>query len=175
MPTDVTRTSVLDRLHRAGGMFIRDGSGAIGLCALACGRLLGFIEAHISSWNCLGALTVVDAAGGSVNGYLTSGALLQGNKIIAVLPQLRFHTSYEPRDADLHISSCSHRPPRTTDGGHTRRTRLGYPMVEGGSVQHHRSGRQGWNRHRSEPSGPHTVPTCRSPSHANASTAHAPS
>ena len=32
----------LDRLFRAGGMFIRDGSGAVSLCDVACGRLLGF-------------------------------------------------------------------------------------------------------------------------------------
>ena len=38
-------------------MFVPDGSGAIGLCDVACGRLLGLIEAHISSLNCLGALT----------------------------------------------------------------------------------------------------------------------
>jgi hypothetical protein len=48
MPTDVTRTSVLGRLLRAGGMFIRDESGAIGLCFVARGRPLGFIEGHIT-------------------------------------------------------------------------------------------------------------------------------
>jgi hypothetical protein len=30
-------------------MFIRDGLGAIRLCDVACGRLLGFIEAHFPS------------------------------------------------------------------------------------------------------------------------------
>jgi hypothetical protein len=46
MPTDVTRTSTLDRLLRAGGMFIRDEYGAIGLCFVACGRPVDFIEAQ---------------------------------------------------------------------------------------------------------------------------------
>jgi myo-inositol-1(or 4)-monophosphatase len=32
---------VLDRLLRAGGMFVRSGSGALGLCDVACGRLIG--------------------------------------------------------------------------------------------------------------------------------------
>jgi myo-inositol-1(or 4)-monophosphatase len=54
----------LERLLRAGGMFYRDGSGALGLCYLACGRLLGYIEPHINAWDSLGALAVIEAAGG---------------------------------------------------------------------------------------------------------------
>ena len=34
---------VLDRLLRAGGMYVRNGSGALGLCDVACGRLVGFV------------------------------------------------------------------------------------------------------------------------------------
>jgi hypothetical protein len=42
----------MHRLLRASRMFIRDGPGAIGPCDV-CGRLLGFIEAHIPPWDCL--------------------------------------------------------------------------------------------------------------------------
>ena len=33
-----------ERFLRAGGMFYRDGSGALGLCYVAAGRLIGFFE-----------------------------------------------------------------------------------------------------------------------------------
>lgn len=44
-----------ERFLRAGGMFYRDGSGAIGLCYVAAGRLIAFFEPLIKSWDCLGA------------------------------------------------------------------------------------------------------------------------
>jgi myo-inositol-1(or 4)-monophosphatase len=37
---------VMDRLLRQGGMYFRNGSGALSLCYVACGRLLGYIEPH---------------------------------------------------------------------------------------------------------------------------------
>jgi myo-inositol-1(or 4)-monophosphatase len=77
---------VLDRLLHAGGMFIRNGSGALGLCDVACGRLIGYIEAHINSWDCLGGIAVCRSAGATVNDYLSGNALLQGGRIIAGSP-----------------------------------------------------------------------------------------
>ena len=72
---------------------------------------------------------MVHAAGGSVNGYLTTDALLPGNKIIAGPPQLHFHTGYKPRTVDLHDLQLLGQTTRMTDGGHTRRTGLGYPTA----------------------------------------------
>lgn len=83
-PEDVV--PVLDRLLRAHGMFVRNGSGALGLCDVACGRLVGFVEPHINSWDCLGAVAVLEAAGCRVNDYLTPASLLAGGKIIAATP-----------------------------------------------------------------------------------------
>jgi len=74
---------VLDRLLRAGGMFVRNGSG---LCDVACGRLVGFVEPHINSWDCLGAVAVLQAAGAQVSDFLTGDALLRGNAIVAGPP-----------------------------------------------------------------------------------------
>ncbi len=74
---------VLDRLLRAGGMYVRNGSGALGLCDVACGRLLGFVEPHINSWDCLGAIGVLQAAGVQVSDYLSGDALLRGNPLVA--------------------------------------------------------------------------------------------
>lgn len=74
---------VMDRLLRQGGMYFRNGSGALSLCYVACGRLLGYIEPHINSWDCLGALAVMQAAGGRTNDYLSGDALRSGNRIVA--------------------------------------------------------------------------------------------
>ena len=74
---------VLERLLRRGGMFFRNGSGALTLCYVACGRLLGYVEPHINSWDCLGGLAVARAAGVRTSDYLTGDALLAGNRIVA--------------------------------------------------------------------------------------------
>ena len=74
---------VLDRLLRAGGMFIRNGSGALGLCDVACGRLVGYVEAHINSWDCLGGIAVCRSAGIRVSDYLTNNSLLVGGPLVA--------------------------------------------------------------------------------------------
>jgi myo-inositol-1(or 4)-monophosphatase len=77
---------VLDRLLRAGGMFLRNGSGALGLCDVACGRLLGYVEPHINSWDCLGAVAVLNSAGARVSDVLAGDGLLRGNPIVAGPP-----------------------------------------------------------------------------------------
>ena len=76
------------RLLDAGGMFYRDGSGALMLCYVACGRLLGYVEPHINSWDCLGALAILEAAGGRSNDFLADDGLLQGNRLITGSPGL---------------------------------------------------------------------------------------
>ena len=61
-----------------------------------CGRLLGYIEPHLNSWDCLGALAVAQAAGARTNDYLTGDALLNGNRIVVGPPAL-----YDDLDAIL--------------------------------------------------------------------------
>ena len=78
---------VLDRLLRAGGMFLRNGSGALGLCDIACGRLIGYVEAHINPWDCLGAIGG-KSAGVRVNDYLSKNGLVHGGPIVAGPPQV---------------------------------------------------------------------------------------
>jgi myo-inositol-1(or 4)-monophosphatase len=87
---------VFDRLLRRGGMFFRNGSGALTLCYVACGRLLGYAEPHINSWDVLGALAVAHAAGVRTNDYLVGDALLEGNRIVAGPPAV-----YDELDAIL--------------------------------------------------------------------------
>ena len=75
-------------LLATGAMFNRDGSGALTLCYVACGRLFGYVEPHINSWDCLGALAVIEAAGGRHNDFLAGDGLLKGNRLVAGPPTL---------------------------------------------------------------------------------------
>lgn len=77
-----------EALLRQGGMFYRDGSGALMLCYVASGRLLGYIEPHINSWDCLGAIAVIEAAGLRVNDFLADNGLTKGNVIVAGVPEV---------------------------------------------------------------------------------------
>lgn len=74
---------MFERLLKAGGMFSREGSGALTLCYVASGRLIGYIEPHINSWDCLGAIAVVRAAGLNTNDFLANDGLRRGNPVIA--------------------------------------------------------------------------------------------
>ncbi|TAM51331.1 MAG: inositol monophosphatase [Paraburkholderia sp.] len=73
----------LDRLLRDGGMFIRNGSGALMIAYVAAGRLIGYYEPHINAWDCLAGIVLVREAGGAVNDFFADGGLLAGNPIIA--------------------------------------------------------------------------------------------
>jgi len=75
--------ALFSRLLAQGAMFYRDGSGALALCYVACGRLIGYIEQHINSWDCLGALAIILAAGGTINDFLSNDGLWKGNRLIA--------------------------------------------------------------------------------------------
>jgi myo-inositol-1(or 4)-monophosphatase len=71
------------RLLHAGGTFYREGSGALTLCSVAAGRLIGYVEPHINSYDCLGALAVIDGAGGKISDFLANEGLWKGNRVIA--------------------------------------------------------------------------------------------
>jgi myo-inositol-1(or 4)-monophosphatase len=75
--------ALLSGLLGRGAMFYRDGSGALTLCYVACGRLIGYVEPHINSWDCLGALAIIQAAGGTINNFLADDGLWKGNRLIA--------------------------------------------------------------------------------------------
>lgn len=46
----------------------------------------GNVEPHINSWDCLGGIAVIRAAGGRTTDYLSGDALLAGNKLAAGPP-----------------------------------------------------------------------------------------
>ena len=101
-----TRTSAapavdsIRRLLDAGGMYQRSGSGALMLAYVAAGRLLGYLEAHINSWDCLAGILLVREAGGWTNDFLAHEGLLHGNPIMAAAPgiadALRAVAAFDP-------------------------------------------------------------------------------
>lgn len=74
---------IVDKLLRQGVVYYREGSGALSLCYVAAGRLIGYIESHLNSWDGAGGVAIVKAAGGTVNDFLTAESLLSGAPIIA--------------------------------------------------------------------------------------------
>ncbi|MCE6949871.1 MULTISPECIES: inositol monophosphatase family protein [Rhodobacterales] len=57
-------SALVRELMRRGGIFYRNGSGAIMLASVAAGRLGGYYEPHMHPWDCLAALLMVEEAGG---------------------------------------------------------------------------------------------------------------
>lgn len=78
-----------DRLLAEGGMFYRNGSGALMLAYVAAGRLVGYFEPHINAWDCLAALLMVEEAGGYVAPYAPHGDLAKGDAVLAAAPGAR--------------------------------------------------------------------------------------
>ena len=76
------------RLLEAGGVFYRDGSGALALAYVAAGRLIGYAEAQINAWDCLGSLALIEAAGGVSNDFLAGDGLWTGGPLITASPEL---------------------------------------------------------------------------------------
>ncbi|WP_454856187.1 inositol monophosphatase family protein [Rhizobium binxianense] len=76
-------------LLEAGGMFIRNGSGALMLAYVACGRLVGYYEPHINAWDCMAGLLLIREAGGWTEAFPGSGTLISGAPVIAGAPQIR--------------------------------------------------------------------------------------
>ncbi|GLK84559.1 inositol monophosphatase family protein [Ancylobacter defluvii] len=81
-------TGFIERLLAAGGMFVRHGSGALGLAHVACGRLAAYYEPHINAWDCLAGLCLIREAGGWTNDF-EAGDLIAGGPVIGCAPQLR--------------------------------------------------------------------------------------
>jgi myo-inositol-1(or 4)-monophosphatase len=76
----------IDGVMRDGGMFIRNGSGALMITYVAAGRLIGYYEAHMNSWDALAGLVLVREAGGIGNAFMDNNGLLDGNPLLVANP-----------------------------------------------------------------------------------------
>jgi len=82
-------TPVFEALIRAGGMYVCYGTGALGLVYVACGRLIGYYEPHINSWDCYGGVAILREAGADVCEAEAGNGLTEGCEIITTAPGIR--------------------------------------------------------------------------------------
>jgi myo-inositol-1(or 4)-monophosphatase len=84
---------LIEKLLAEGGVFFRNASGALMLAYVAAGRLLGYCEEHMNSWDCLAGLLLVEEAGGVIEPPDPATAVHKGTMVIAggrgVFDQLR--------------------------------------------------------------------------------------
>jgi len=79
-------TGFLNALLHEGGMFIRNGSGALMLAYVAAGRLVGYYEPHMNAWDCLAGLCLIREAGGFTEDFLAGGGLSCGGRVVGAAP-----------------------------------------------------------------------------------------
>lgn len=78
--------TTIHRLMSEGGMFYRNGSGALMLAAVAAGRLGAYYEPHMNPWDCLAGLLMVREAGGRTLPLPEGEALGAGGVVLAAAP-----------------------------------------------------------------------------------------
>jgi myo-inositol-1(or 4)-monophosphatase len=71
-----------------GGVFFRNASGALSLAYVAAGRLLGYVEEHMNSWDCIAGLLMVEEAGGRIRKPDPATCLDKGTLVIAAGSQV---------------------------------------------------------------------------------------
>ena len=81
--------ALVQRLLSAGCEYRRSGSGALAMAHVADGRLDGYAELHINSWDVLAGLVLVREAGGWTSDFLSGDWLTGGNPIFAAAPGIR--------------------------------------------------------------------------------------
>jgi myo-inositol-1(or 4)-monophosphatase len=89
--TNIVRA--VERIVNDGGVFFRNASGALMLAYVAGGRLLGYIEEHMNSWDCVAGLLMIKEAGGVIVEPDPSTSLDHGTVVIAggpgIFPAIR--------------------------------------------------------------------------------------
>jgi myo-inositol-1(or 4)-monophosphatase len=81
--------ALLSRLTGASYGFLQNGSAAMGLAHVASGRIDGFCELFLNSWDVLAGMLLVEEAGGWVSDFAGDDGLRRGNAILACAPLLK--------------------------------------------------------------------------------------
>jgi myo-inositol-1(or 4)-monophosphatase len=75
--------ALVGRLLGEGYAFVQNGSAAMGLAHVACGRIDAYCELFLNSWDVLAGILLVEEAGGWVNDFTADDGLLNGNAVLA--------------------------------------------------------------------------------------------
>ncbi|SFK64077.1 myo-inositol-1(or 4)-monophosphatase [Pseudovibrio ascidiaceicola] len=78
----------VDALLDEGGIFFRNASGGLMLAYAASGRLIGYIEEHMNSWDCMAGLLLMEEAGGICQDINVADAVMNGCKVVAAAPNV---------------------------------------------------------------------------------------
>ncbi|MEP3274792.1 MAG: inositol monophosphatase [Stappiaceae bacterium] len=78
--------SFMDMLMARQGIFYRNQSGALMLAYVADGRLIGYYEENMNSWDCFRALLMIEEAGGRVHPFNSPETLTGHTRVIAGAP-----------------------------------------------------------------------------------------
>ena len=74
---------ILQALFDKKSGFRCNGSSAVSLAHVACGRLDGFVELHLYPWDVMAGIVLIREAGGWVSDFLAQGGLRRGGPMIA--------------------------------------------------------------------------------------------
>ncbi len=85
-PADLVLNLLKRLLVEESGIFYQNASGALMLVYVACGRLIGYTEAHMYPWDCLAALLIIEEAGGKVQQQDQRRMLECGDRVVAACP-----------------------------------------------------------------------------------------
>jgi myo-inositol-1(or 4)-monophosphatase len=84
-----THAAQVQGLLERGSEYRRNGSAALSLAHVACGRLDAFFELDLSAWDVVAGMALVAEAGGWVSDFLADDGLSRGNAMLAAAPALR--------------------------------------------------------------------------------------
>jgi myo-inositol-1(or 4)-monophosphatase len=80
---------ILQALFNKKAGFRCNGSSAVSLAHVACGRLDGFVELHLYPWDVMAGIVLVEEVGGWVSDFLAQGGLRRGGPMIAATAGIR--------------------------------------------------------------------------------------
>lgn len=80
--------TLIDLITKAGGVFWRNGSGALSLAYVAQGKLLGYVEEHMNAWDCLAGQLMIEEAGGRVERQDADEMIKDGGRVVVSTAEL---------------------------------------------------------------------------------------
>ena len=78
--------AVINEIFKLGGVFSRNGSGALSLAHVADQRYSGYIEHHMNAWDCLAGQLIVKEAGGLIEDQNAQEMIAFGGRVIVGWP-----------------------------------------------------------------------------------------